>query len=277
VSEIEVDRVTGADPGANSVARMGSVTLIGGGPGTDGLLTLAGAAALREADVVLYDRLAPHANLKTLAPDAELIDVGKRPHHHPVGQSDIEDLLVSHARRGANVARLKGGDPYVFGRGGEEVAACRRAGVPVRVIPGVTSAISVPAAAGIPLTHRGISKLFTVVSGHEPLSDLEYQSLTGLGGTIVVLMGVGTLPSMTYGLQRFGMSARTPVAIVERGYSPRQRTTFAELATVVEVAARAGVSSPAVLVIGEVVGLASEGNAEAIGVVRDSAAAAAAG
>jgi uroporphyrin-III C-methyltransferase len=256
---------------------MGSVTLIGGGPGTDELLTLAGAAALREADVVLYDRLAPHANLATLAPNAELLDVGKKPHHHPVGQSDIEDLLVTHALRGANVARLKGGDPYVFGRGGEEVAACRRAGVPVRVIPGVTSAISVPAAAGIPLTHRGISKLFTVVSGHEPLSDGEYAGLAALGGTIVVLMGVGTLPSMTYGLQRAGLSAETPVAIVERGYSPRQRTTFADLGSVVEVAARAGVSSPAVLVIGQVVRLAGEGDAEAIGVVRDSAAAARAG
>jgi uroporphyrin-III C-methyltransferase len=236
---------------------MGSVTLIGGGPGTEELLTLAGAAALRDADVVLFDRLAPHATLATLAPNAELIDVGKRPHHHPVSQSDIEDLLVAHALAGANVARLKGGDPYVFGRGGEEVAACRRAGVPVRVIPGVTSAISVPAAAGIPLTHRGVSKLFTVVSGHEPLTELEYRSLAGLGGTIVVLMG--------------------PVAIVERGYSPRQRTTFADLGSVVEVAAQAAVSSPAVLVIGEVVRLAEQGDAEAIGVVRDGAAAAAAG
>jgi uroporphyrin-III C-methyltransferase len=272
--------MTGRDAGRAGVGAgntVGSVTLIGGGPGTDELLTLAGAAALREADVVLFDRLAPHANLATLAPRAELIDVGKKPHHHPVGQSDIEDLLVSHALRGANVARLKGGDPYVFGRGGEEVAACRRAGVPVRVIPGVTSAISVPAAAGIPLTHRGISKLFTVVSGHEPLSDLEYRSLAGLGGTIVVLMGVGTLPAMTYGLQRSGMSADTPVAIVERGYSPRQRTTFADLGSVVEAAAQARVSSPAVLVIGDVVRLACEGDAEAIGVVRDSAAAAAAG
>jgi uroporphyrin-III C-methyltransferase len=269
------ERGTASDSGTGG--QVGSVTLIGGGPGTDELLTLAGAAALREADVVLFDRLAPHANLATLAPDAELIDVGKRPHHHPVGQSDIEDLLVTHALRGANVARLKGGDPYVFGRGGEEVAACRRAGVPVRVIPGVTSAISVPAAAGIPLTHRGISKLFTVVSGHEPLSDGEYAGLAALGGTIVVLMGVGTLPSMTYGLQRAGMPAETPVAIVERGYSARQRSTFADLGSVVEVAARAGVSSPAVLVIGAVVRLAAAGDAEAIGVVRDSAAAAHAG
>ncbi len=147
----------------------------------------------------------------------------------------------------------------------------------MRVIPGVTSAISVPAAAGIPLTHRGISKLFTVVSGHEPLSEGEYAGLAALGGTIVVLMGVGTLPSMTYGLQRSGMSAGMPVAIVERGYSSRQRTTFADLASVVEVAARAQVSSPAVLVIGEVVRLAYEGDVEALGVVRDSAAAAPAG
>ena len=270
------DPTTGLGAGTGD-ERIGSVTLIGGGPGTEELLTLAGAAALREADVVLFDRLAPHAALARLAPDAELIDVGKKPHHHPVSQSDIEALLVAHALAGANVARLKGGDPYVFGRGGEEVIACRRAGVPVRVIPGVTSAISVPAAAGIPLTHRGVSKLFTVVSGHEPLTQLEYRSLAGLGGTIVVLMGVGTLPATSYGLQREGMSSRTPVAIVERGYSPRQRTTFADLGSVVEIAARAAVSSPAVLVIGEVVRLAQEGDAEAIGVVRDSAAAAAAG
>jgi uroporphyrin-III C-methyltransferase len=277
MTRAERARRTGPAVDQDGDRAMGSVTLIGGGPGTDELLTLAAAAALREADVVLFDRLAPHANLAALAPNAELIDVGKRPHHHPVGQSDIEGLLVARALRGANVARLKGGDPYVFGRGGEEVAACRRAGVPVRVIPGVTSAISVPAAAGIPLTHRGISKLFTVVSGHEPLSDGEYAGLAALGGTIVVLMGVGTLPSMTYGLQRSGMSAGTPVAIVERGYSPRQRTTFADLGSVVEAAAQARVSSPAVLVIGEVVRLASEGDAEAIGVVHGSAAAARAG
>jgi len=252
----------GSRAGAPSGAgRRGSVTLIGGGPGTEELLTLAGAAALREADVVLFDRLAPHATLATLAPDAELIDVGKRPHHHPVSQSDIEALLVSHALAGANVARLKGGDPYVFGRGGEEVAACRRAGVPVRVIPGVTSAISVPAAAGIPLTHRGVSKLFTVVSGHEPLTELEYRSLAGLGGTIVVLMGVANLPPIVQGLARFGLAASTPVAIIERGFSASQTTTITSIATAVVDAA--GVSNPAVLVIGEVVRLAFAGDASA--------------
>ncbi|BDZ56164.1 hypothetical protein GCM10025870_32370 [Agromyces marinus] len=146
----------------------GRVTLVGGGPGDADLLTIAAVRALATADVVLYDRLAPHEALADLAPGADLVDVGKRPGHHALPQSGIEALLVEHARAGRHAVRLKGGDPYVLGRGGEEVLACRRAGVPVAVVPGITSAIAVPAAAGIPLTHRGVSHLFTVVSGHAP-------------------------------------------------------------------------------------------------------------
>ncbi|WP_431219975.1 uroporphyrinogen-III C-methyltransferase [Leifsonia xyli] len=172
----------------------GTVTLVGGGPGDPDLLTVAAVRALEAADVVLYDRLAPHDTLAGLAPRAELIDVGKRPGHHPIPQEEIERLLVAHALAGSAVVRLKGGDPFVFGRGGEETEACRRAGVPVRVVPGVTSAIAVPAAAGIPVTHRNISRLFTVVSGHAPLSPAELEHLAGLGGTIVILMGVTNLP-----------------------------------------------------------------------------------
>jgi uroporphyrin-III C-methyltransferase len=168
--------------------------------------------------------------------------------------------------------RLKGGDPFVFGRGGEEVEACRRAGVPVRAIPGVTSAISVPAAAGIPVTHRNVSRLFTVVSGHAPLSPAELEHLAGLGGTIVILMGVTNLPSITAGLARFGMDARMPVAVVEQGWSSRQRTTFGELSTILTESARAGVASPAVIIIGEVVGLARGGDAEATAALTDAAA-----
>jgi uroporphyrin-III C-methyltransferase len=146
------------------------------------------------------------------------------------------------------------GSVYVFGRGGEEVAACVQAGVPVRVISGVTSAISVPAAAGIPVTHREVSHLFTVVSGHAPLTEKEHEHLAGLGGTIVVLMGIGTLHQLAAGLRRAGMPADTPVAVVERGYRPGQRTTIAELGTI--AGAAAGCSSPAVLVIGGVVRVA---------------------
>jgi uroporphyrin-III C-methyltransferase len=220
---------------------------------------------------VLYDRLAPHDNLAELVPNALLIDVGKTPGRHPVDQGEIERLLVAHARTGATVVRLKGGDPYVFGRGGEEALACREAGIPVTVIPGVSSAVSVPAAAGIPLTQRGVSHLFTVVSGHAPLSDREHEHLAGLGGTIVVLMGVGTLPTLSAGLLRFAMPAETPVAIVERGYSAGQRTTIATLGTVVHESARAGVSSPAVVVIGEVVALAHDGDVEAWSALRRAA------
>src|SRR5690349_16887473 len=182
--------------------RMGRVTLVGGGPGSRELLTLGAVDALRGADVVLYDRLAPIEVLAEFCPDALHIDVGKQPGHHAVPQDEIERLLVEHALAGANVVRFKGGDPYIFGRGGEEVIACRKAGVPVDVIPGVTSSIAVPAAAGIPLTHRGISHAFTVISGHAPLTASEFEHLAGLGGTIVVLMGVNALPSLAPGLVR---------------------------------------------------------------------------
>ncbi|MCU1540933.1 MAG: uroporphyrinogen-III C-methyltransferase, partial [Arthrobacter sp.] len=194
---------------------------------------------------------------------AELVDVGKRPGHHPVSQSGIEELMVNAALAGRHVVRLKGGDPYVFGRGGEEVAACVKAGVPVRVISGVTSAISVPAAAGIPVTHREVSHMFTVVSGHAPLTEKEHTHLAGLGGTIVVLMGIGTLHQLAAGLRRAGMRADMPVAVVERGYRPGQRTTITDLGTITTAAADC--TNPAVLVIGDVVRVAeaNRGSAEA--------------
>jgi uroporphyrin-III C-methyltransferase len=202
---------------------------------------------------VFYDRLAPYQELADLT-SAELVDVGKQPGLHKVTQRDIEKLMVEAALAGKNVVRLKGGDPYVFGRGGEEVAACVAAGVQVRVISGVTSAISVPAAAGIPVTHREVSHMFTVVSGHAPLTEKEHTHLAGLGGTIVVLMGIGTLPQLASGLRRAGMNPEMPMAVVERGYRPGQRTTIADLGTI-ETAAT-GCSNPAVLVIGEVVKVA---------------------
>ena len=254
------------------MTRAGTVTLVGGGPGDPDLLTVAAVRALAAADVVLFDRLAPHESLAELAPHAHLIDVGKRPGHHPIPQDEIERILVRHAQEGSDVVRLKGGDPFVFGRGGEEVEACRRAGVPVRVIPGVTSAISVPAAAGIPVTHRNISRMFTVVSGHAPLSPAELEHLAGLGGTIVILMGITNLPSITAGLARFGMDPGMPVAVVEQGYSARQRTTFGKLSTILTESVRAGVGSPAVVVIGEVVRLANDGDAAAAAALANAAA-----
>ena len=256
-------RATGIPVAVEPVAgAVGHVTLVGGGPGVGELLTVAAVKALRDADVVFYDRLAPYQELPFLT-SAELVDVGKQPGHHTVSQGDIEKLMVQSALAGNNVVRLKGGDPYVFGRGGEEVAACVAAGVPVKVVSGVTSAISVPAAAGIPVTHREVSHMFTVVSGHAPLTEKELTHLAGLGGTIVVLMGIGTLHQLAAGLRRAGMKADMPMAVVERGYRPGQRTTIAQLGTIVTAAADC--TNPAVLVIGEVVRVAeaNRGHAEA--------------
>ncbi len=249
---------------AASVSPMGHVTLAGGGPGDAGLMTTASVDALRSADVILYDRLGPSVDLADLAPGAELIDVGKTPGHHAVPQGEIEALLIDHASRGRAVVRLKGGDPFVFGRGGEEVVACRAAGVQVTVIAGVTSAIAVPGAAGIPVTHRDISRMFTVISGHVPLSEAELGHLVGLDSTIVVLMGVGTLPQLAAGLRRQGMRDDMPVAIIERGFSASRRTTSDTVGGIVELASRVGVRSPAVLVIGEVVRWAASADVAAV-------------
>ena len=254
-------RSSGAQPSPHR--GTGRVTLVGGGPGDGALLTVGAVDALLHADVVLYDRLAPHDDLAVWAPRAELINVGKHPGNHAVSQGDIEALMVQHALTGVHVVRLKGGDPYVFGRGSEEVLACHRNGIPVSVISGVCSAIAVPAAAGIPLTHRGLSHGFTVMSSHAPLTERELQGLSLLGGTIVVLMGVGTLPTLTQGLLRHGVSPQLPVAIIERGFSDTQRTTIATLETVLAEAAQARVTSPAVLVIGDVVRLAFTGDESA--------------
>ncbi|POH60639.1 uroporphyrinogen-III C-methyltransferase [Arthrobacter glacialis] len=234
--------------------RTGRITLVGGGPGPADLLTLRAAKVLAEADVVYFDRLGPTEDLATLAPRATFVDVGKTPGHHKVSQEDITARMIDGARGGLHVVRLKGGDPFVFGRGGEEMSAAVAAGIPVTVVPGVSSAIAVPGAAGIPVTHRNVSHLFTVVSGHAPLTGKEYRHLAGLGGTIVVLMGIGTLPSLVAGLRMAGLASGTPVAVVERGFSHTQRTTIATLGRI--VSASSACSNPAVIVIGDVVDLA---------------------
>jgi uroporphyrin-III C-methyltransferase len=238
----------------------GSVTLIGGGPGRTSLLTLEALDVLRDADVVFYDRLAPRDELCRLAPAAELVDVGKSPYHHPVSQPSIERQLVDCADQGLAVVRLKGGDPFVFGRGGEELRACLKADIPVRVIPGVSSAIAVPGAAGVPVTHRGISHAFTVISGHVPLPQAELHALAGLGGTIVILMGMATLQQTVAGLISAGLCASTPAAVIEHGFSDRQRTVFETLAGLPPEVRRRYISSPAVVVIGEVVRLGPLGD-----------------
>ncbi|GAB3270142.1 uroporphyrinogen-III C-methyltransferase [Microbacterium lacusdiani] len=238
-------------------AREGRVTLVGAGPGDAGLLTLRGLAALQSADVIVADRLGARAVLDQLREqgiriDAEVIDVGKTPGLHPVPQERISQLLVDLARDGRDVVRLKGGDPFVFGRGGEELLHCRAAGLVVEVVPGVTSAVAVPAIASIPLTHRGLATAFTVVTGHDQLTQV-------VGGgrdhTVVLLMGVGTLAHSAHVLASGERGADCPVAIVEDGYGPGQRVTFGTLATIPYQAALRQVRNPAVVVVGDVVTL----------------------
>ncbi|WP_324650206.1 uroporphyrinogen-III C-methyltransferase [Georgenia sp. H159] len=252
LAELREHHLVVSEPAA---APGGQIILVGGGPGVEELMTLAARRALAEADVVLYDRLAPHEDLDELTHGAELIDVGKRPGRHAVPQQDIEAMLLDHARAGKTVVRLKGGDPFVFGRGREEVGAGAAAGIPVTVVPGVTSAVSVPTAAGIPVTHREVSRSFTVISGHAPLTDAELTHLAGLGGTIVVLMGVGTLQQTVAGLHRVGMDPTTPLAVVERGYRVDQVTTYSTIADAVSTGVLTRCSSPAVVVVGDVVRL----------------------
>ena len=238
------------------------VALVGGGPGDPGLLTVRGRQLLAEADVVVTDRLAPRSVLHELPPDVQIIDVAKIPYGRSVAQEHINAALIEHARAGRFVVRLKGGDPYVFGRGSEEVIACLRAGVPVTVVPGVTSAVAVPAAAGVPVTHRGVAQEFSVVSVHVPPDDerstVNWPALAATRGTLVLLMGVERLAAVADTLIRYGRSGSTPVSVIADGTLPTQRTIVATLNTVVPRVLKDGIRPPAVVVIGEVVNVAAE-------------------
>jgi uroporphyrin-III C-methyltransferase len=236
----------------------GQVILVGGGPGRTELLTLGACEALRRADVVFYDRLAPNEDLAEMAPGVDLIDVGKSRYHHPIPQRSIERLMIARARNGESVVRLKGGDPFVFGRGGEEMQACIAAGIPLQVIPGVSSSIAVPAAAGIPLTHRGVSKSFTVISGHTPPASRELEGLVRLGGTIVILMGISNLTQIVAGLCRAGLNAATPAAAIERGFSDAQRIVMSPVGELPAEVRRLDICPPAVVVIGDVVAVSPQ-------------------
>jgi uroporphyrin-III C-methyltransferase/precorrin-2 dehydrogenase/sirohydrochlorin ferrochelatase len=238
---------------------LGSVALVGGGPGDPGLLTVRGRRLLAEADVVLTDRLAPRDVLGELDPEVEIVEAGKAPHAHNLSQEQINDLLTSRALAGQRVVRLKGGDPFVFGRGGEEALACVRAGVPFEVVPGVTSAVAVPAWAGIPVTHRGVTQDFAVVSAHldpsHPGSSVDWAALAAGPGTLVLLMAVGRLGQIAAELVKRGRPAATPVAVICDGTTPRQRVLVSTLARVAADAAAGSVRPPAVVVVGEVVRL----------------------
>jgi uroporphyrinogen III methyltransferase/synthase len=241
------------------LTRSGTVYLVGAGPGEPGLITVKGLRCLESADVVVYDRLVDRRLLAKAPRDAERIDVGKVRGERPDRQAGINALLVEKARDGSRVVRLKGGDPFVFGRGGEEAAALAEAGVPYEVVPGVTSAVAAPAYAGIPLTHRGYASTFTVITGSEAPdktdSSIAWDKLAQLGGTIVVLMGWYSLEAIVNRLVREGRSADTPVALVQWGSESYQRTVVGTLSDIIYKAGDAGLTPPVAAVIGEVVSL----------------------
>ncbi len=235
----------------------GSVALVGGGPGDPGLITVRGLQLLHQADVVVADRLAPRSLLAGLGPDVEIIDAAKVPRGAAVPQERINALLVSRARAGRFVVRLKGGDPFIFGRGGEEVLACLRAGISVTVVPGVSSAAAVPAAAGVPLTHRGIAQEFVVASAHVAPgaegSAVDWAALAASPATLVLMMATEHLAVIADTLIRHGRNAQTPVCVISDGTLPSQRTINARLDTVARNVAGAGLGPPAVVVVGDVV------------------------
>lgn len=228
----------------------GAVALVGGGPGAWDLITVRGLDLLRQADVVVADRLGPRALLDELGADVEVIDVGKRPGAHSMRQDDIGALLVALAREGRRVVRLKGGDPFVLGRGGEEVLACRAAGIDVQVVPGVTSALAGPAAGDVPVTHRGTAVAVHVVNAHGDLGPADLAALADPGTTTVLMMGVEWLPRLVAQALLNGIDPATPVAVVQEATLPAQRQVRGTLADIEQVAWEAGIGHPAVIVVG---------------------------
>ena len=241
--------------------KKGIVILVGAGPGDRGLLTLKGALAISQAETVVFDRLVSPEILAMIPIGAERIDVGKSGGNHPVPQSEINEILLQKALAGRRVVRLKGGDPFVFGRGGEELELLAQNGIDFEVVPGVTSAVAVPAYAGIPITHRDYCSSFHVITGHAREGgklNIAFHHLAGLGGTLVFLMGVASVRYLCAGLMDAGMDGLTPAAVIERGTTPRQRkfvSTLRELPGLIE---RNGVESPAVVVVGKVCTLSEQ-------------------
>ena len=237
--------------------RTPGVALVGGGPGDPDLITVRGRRLLAEADVVIADRLGPRDLLDELPPGVEVIDAAKIPYGRYMAQEAINAALVEHATAGRSVVRLKGGDPYVFGRGREEAQVLAEAGIPVTVVPGVTSAISVPGAAGVPVTHRGVAHEFTVVSGHLPPDDprslVHWPALAALRGTLVLLMAVERMAAIAETLIAHGRDPGTPAAAIQEGTTPAERRVDATLATLATAIAEAGIRPPAVIVVGDVV------------------------
>jgi uroporphyrin-III C-methyltransferase len=246
------------------MGNTGKVYLVGSGPGGTGLLTVRAMEVIAGAEVILFDQLPGEEILRALPENAEKVDCGKYGNRHTLEQEEIEDLMVRYALEGKDVVRLKGGDPFVFGRGGEEMEVLRSHGIPVELVPGVTSAVAVPGAVGIPLTHRRYASQVTILTGHEdptkPESALDWELLARGRGTIVILMGVKNLPMIAEALLRNGKDPDTPVAIIERGLRKDQRVTTGPLREIGRIAGKAGVKPPAVIVIGDVVRLYREGD-----------------
>lgn len=244
-----------ADSSSVAAAGVGTVHLVGGGPGDPALLTHAASTAIAHADVIFTDRLGIGERVCALAPGASIVDVGKRPGQHRVTQEDTNEHLHALACAGADVVRLKGGDVAVFGRGGEEWRFLADRGIPVQVIPGITSALALPLHAGISVTHREHSRAVTIISGHDPISPEEALSLVTLGGTVVILMGVRTLSDTVRSLRAAGMHEQTPLAIIENGCAPDERHTISTLASAVADASARSIRNPAVIILGDVVGI----------------------
>lgn len=250
-SDIEADGVEGM--------KKGIVYLVGAGPGDPGLITVKGLECIKKADVLVYDRLASRALVSQARPDAELIYVGKGPDRHTLRQEEINVLLADKAAGGKVVTRLKGGDPFIFGRGGEEAEVLAERGIPFEIVPGVTSAIAAPAYAGIPLTHRDFTSTVAIITGHEdPTKDdtaIHWDRIATGIGTLVFLMGMENLPKIVSRLIEYGRPSSTPVALVRWGTRVEQRAVTGTLADIVEMARQEGITSPAVIVVGEVVSL----------------------
>lgn len=246
----------------------GKVYLVGSGPGGEGLLTQRGRTVIDSADVVLFDQLPGEEILASLPSGAEKIDCGKYGGRHMLEQDEIEALIIDRARKGLRVVRLKGGDPFLFGRGGEELESVRNAGIPVEMVPGVSSALAVPASVGIPLTHRKYASQVTILTGNEdptkPEPALDWQLLAKSRGTIVILMGVANIGKIADVLIRNGKAGSTLVAIIERGLRKDRRVTTGSLAAIAETAQKNGVKPPAVIVIGDVVKLYNPQNPDLV-------------
>lgn len=241
----------------------GKVALIGAGPGDAELITVKGLRLLQSADVVIYDRLIPLSLLEETRDDVLLIDAGKEPTAHRLSQDVINETIVVHALAGKSVVRLKGGDPLLFGRGSEEAIVCYQYGIPFEIVPGISSAYAVPAYAGIPLTHRGLSTSFTVITGHEdptkPECSINYEAIAQIGGTLVILMGVTQLPRILARLVGAGLAPDTPAAIIEWGTTAEQRVVSSDVSHLAHDAYEAAIISPAIIIVGEVVRLRDEG------------------